>query len=147
MTSKKLSQEFGAGVSHALTVFQVIEEGLKQYITYSFKLIRARLDPSIPFEFNGKDYENAALGKLIKIFSKLSDNKVLIESLNKITSNRNYVAHKAMVKYLVGGSEIGIHHDEQSKKVTDISVEAWKCLALLQQDLAALNTRIMGNKS
>jgi hypothetical protein len=50
------------------------------------------------------------------------------------------------VKYL-HESEDGTHHDEQIKKVTDISVEAWKCLALLQQDLAALNTRITGNKS
>ena len=146
MTSKDLSQEFGAGVSHALTVFQLIEESLKLYITFRFKLIRIRLDPSIPFEFNGRDYENAALETLIKMFAKLSTNQSLIESLNKITGNRNYVAHQALVRYL-HGSEDGTHHDEQSKKIADISVEAWKCLALLQQDHAALRTRIMGNKS
>lgn len=146
MTSKDLSQEFGKGVSHALTVFQVIEESLKLYIKFSFKLIRSKLDLSIPFEFSGKDYENAALETLIKIFSKLSDNKALIESLNKITGNRNYVAHQALVKYLHGADD-GTHHDEHTQKITDISVEASKCLALLQQDLAALNTRIMGNKS
>lgn len=146
MTNQDLSQEFGAGVSHALTVFQIIEESLKLYIKFSFKLVRVRLDPSIPFGFNGKDYENAALETLIKVFSRLSSNTALIESLNKITSNRNYIAHQALVKYLHGPGN-GAHHEEQSKKITDISVEAWKCLALLQQDLAALNTRIMANKS
>ena len=146
MTNKDLSQEFGAGVSHALTAFQVIEESLKLYIKFSFKLIRVRLDPSIPFEFNGKDYEKAALQTLIKVFSMLSNNTALIKSLNKITSNRDYVAHQALVKYL-HGSKNGTHHEEQSKKITDISVEACKCLALLQQDIAALNTRIMENKS
>jgi hypothetical protein len=143
MTTNDLSKEFGVGVSYALTAFQVIEESLKLYITYSFKLIRIRLDKSIPFEFSGKDYESVALETLIKIFSKLSDNQELITRLRKVTDERNYVAHQALVKYL-GGPEDGSHHDEHSKRITSITVEAWACLAVLQQDLAALDKRIMG---
>jgi hypothetical protein len=63
--------------------------------------------------------------------------------LRKVTDERNFVAHQALVKYL-GGPEDGSHHEEHSKRIKDISVEAWACLAALQQDLAALDKRING---
>jgi len=145
MNFENQSQEFDEGVSHALTVLQLIEENLKLYIRYSFKLIRVKLDISIPFKFNGDEYENSALETLIKIFSKLSDNEELIKSLHKITGKRNFIAHQAMVQYIKGPND-GSYHNDQYTKIKNIAVEAWQRLALLQVDIDKLNERIMSNK-
>lgn len=138
--SKDLVKEFGEGVVGALSIFQVIESSLKLYITYSFRLIQVRLGPNVAFNFNGDDYENSSLETLIKIFSKLSNNKELIEVLKQRKKDRNYVAHQAYIQYLkIEGEE---SHTEHSEKIHEISVEAVKCLALVQAELVMLDKMI-----
>ena len=147
MNAKKdLSDDFGAHVSQCLATFQVIEASLKMYITYSLKLIRVRLGESIPFAFDGADYENAALETLVKAFAKLTNNRSLVSLLRKVIASRNFVAHQALIVYM-SGSEDGSHHIEHSKRIERIAIEAAECLLLLQRDLADLNGRIMGLSS
>ena len=93
---------FGTDVNRALVAYQLIEENLKLYINFSFQLIRIKLSPSIPFKFEGAEFDNAPLERLLHVFSRLTDNELLVARLNKLKSDRNFVAHYALVDYLKG---------------------------------------------
>ena len=139
-----LTQQFGTNVSSALLAFQLIEENLKLYITFSFKLIRIRLNQTVPFNFDGTEFENAPLERLLHIFARLTDNNPLVSRLNKLKKNRNFVAHFAFVEYLKSMDDPS-QNEANREKLNTITKEAWVCFVILQEDIQALNTRIMGS--
>ena len=142
MSTHELSKEFKDSVIHGLSAFQLIEELLKSYIKYSFKLIRVNLDDSIPFSFDVQDYEKAALGTLTKTFGKLTSNDNLRKTLNRVASQRDYIAHQALVRYIKDPKDQE-HHDLHKSKIDEIILEAWQCLFELKLEYEKLNNRIM----
>jgi hypothetical protein len=84
-------------VQKALFAFQMIEEGLKNYVGVSYEIIKRSAPPPVVFNFNASAINNAPLGKLIKMFSSISANNQLIGDLHKVEEWRNFCAHRAFI--------------------------------------------------
>ena len=73
-------QQYIDSVTRALGGYQFIEQLLKRHIEIGFTFVQYKMNNSIPFKFSGKDYESAALERLIVAFSKLSNNAGLVKT-------------------------------------------------------------------
>ena len=82
-------------VQNALFAFQMIEEALKIYIGVSYEIIKRSAPSPVAFNFDASAINNAPLGKLIKMFSRVSANNKLIGDLRKIEEWRNFCARFA----------------------------------------------------
>ena len=51
----------------------------------------------VHFEFSIQDVESYPLERLLSLFGKLNGNEELKKRLNKLRSERNYVAHEALL--------------------------------------------------
>lgn len=136
--AKKYPKFFEDYLVNALITYQAIESALKAYINFSLKLIRLNLRNDIPFNFDGTDYEKAALGTLVKVFGKLSNNKDLVKLLNSISTERDYVAHQAYIHYAADVENESNHKE----KVVAYHDRAKNCLNILSDELSALGKRI-----
>jgi hypothetical protein len=87
-------------IGEALSPYQLIEESLKFYIEAVHWRIEHILRGRIPFRYPPKEYENAPLEHLIKMFRRHSDNEDLIERLKDALKKRNYIAHNAINHYM-----------------------------------------------
>ena len=141
--SKDKFKDYREVVSKAVVTFQLIEDNLKLYIKFTFKLIRVHLNKEIPFRFDGLEYENAPLERLITVFSKLTDNTHLVDRLNKLKNERNYCAHAAFVEYLKKLDAQDFEHEREAEKIEAIAKEAWDCFIVLLSEVNGLNDRIM----
>lgn len=86
------------GVTLALSGYQLIEASLKLYLRNYFKIAKYLISDQLHFGFDGTDYDNAALGQLVKAFSKTCSDKILVSDLKKEISYRNHIAHKATLE-------------------------------------------------
>jgi len=86
------------GVMQVLPGYQLLEEQLKTYLEVHFDLTRAILANRLHFDFKRDDYQDAALGRLVHVFSKLCANKDLVLRLRAVVKNRDHIAHQALVK-------------------------------------------------
>jgi|SRR5690554_4446855 len=68
-------------VSKALLSYQMVEEALKLCIGFSYKIIAASNPPEVSFRFSPASINDAPLGNLIKMFSRVSNNESLIKEL------------------------------------------------------------------
>jgi hypothetical protein len=110
--------------NQALGGYQIIEEQLKVYIGLHFDKTRALLNERLHFGFSSDDYRDAALGRLIQVFSKLCNNQPLIAELGTVKARRNHVAHKAfLILYRDGvpSAEYSTLLDELQSDVEKIS--------------------------
>ena len=89
---------YSRGVNQALAGFQLIEEMLKTYIEMHFDFIRLLVNGRAHFEFRREDYQEAALGRLTQVFSKLCSNGQLISDLRAVAKRRDFIAHRALLK-------------------------------------------------
>lgn len=80
-----------------LTSFQLLELSLKIYIGKSYELIGHLVGDRVHFDFSVSDVENYPLERLLNLFGKLNGNEDLKKRLNKLRSERNYVAHEALL--------------------------------------------------
>ncbi len=92
--------KFYLKVAHALSGCQLVEQALKLYITEALELASKCIGTRMPFNFNGDDYENSSLERLIDAFKKLSDNPELLQSLNKFKKERNFLSHQGITHCL-----------------------------------------------
>ena len=83
---------------HALTGFQLVEDMLKGYLDSYFLTVRTLLSGRVEFGFTRQDYEDAPMGRLLQVFSKVCSNKELIKDLHKAKRDRDHLAHKALLK-------------------------------------------------
>ena len=83
--------------THALAGFQLVEASLKQYIGYYYDAVSALVDDRLSFSYSHSDIDEAALEKLLGIFSKVNGNKEFIKELRALINIRNEVAHRAFV--------------------------------------------------
>ena len=85
-------------VSQALAGFQLVEEMLKGYLDKHFSTTRMLLRGAVHFEFSRRDYQEAPLGRLVNVFSKLCANEQLIRDLRAAVKDRDHLAHRALLK-------------------------------------------------
>jgi len=77
--------------------YQYIEYALKSCLIRYHAAARYRLAGYLPYEVPLDAVENAAMGQLVKWFKSYSENGLLQTSLNKIKSERDYVAHQGFI--------------------------------------------------
>lgn len=93
-------------VSKALLSYQMVEEALKLCIGLSYEIIAVSSPPEVDFKFSPNSINNAPLGSLIKMFSNVSKNEVLVEELKskELLKWRNFCAHNAFEHELMNRS-------------------------------------------
>lgn len=122
-----------------LTNFQLLELSLKLYIGKSYDFIHVLVEDKIHFDFSIEDIENYALGRLLNLFGKLNGNEELKKRLNKLTKERNYIAHEAMLVTIGSNPNMETLH----KKAEDffyLEDELAKCLALMVNETKLLHS-------
>jgi len=98
-------EELYMAVAHALNECQSLELSIKRHIGASYEVARKYIGEIIVFEIGEKDYEKQALGQLINTYSKLTSDTQLVKELMQFASERNFLAHKAIVEsYLPDGT-------------------------------------------
>lgn len=141
--SEKHPRFFENYLVEALISYQAIEATLKAYIEFSFRLIKLNLRQDIPFNFNGSDFETAALRTLVKNFSKLSNNSELVKLLNQVSGERDFVAHQAYIHY----SADLANEDDHKRRVIEYHERAKSCMESLLVELSELGKRIAEQES
>jgi hypothetical protein len=116
---------------------QVIEAGLRRYITYSYKYIQKTMKNKISFRFNDKDICNDSFGVLVYKFEKFTDNSVLVSKLRKIIKYRNKCAHQAfaLTARQLGDSDFLNRELEKYREIKSISGE---CCELIRTEYKKL---------
>jgi hypothetical protein len=114
------SDRYRHAVSHALAGFQLIEASLKDFINEYHKRINRFLPSGVTYEFTGKDFEEAALGKLVNSFDKMCSNKPLIVKLRKLQSQRDHLAHRALTD-LYGPDSSSFDFDAQEEDLIGLA--------------------------
>ena len=77
--------------------FQLIEEALKSYIGYYHETVRQFLPEKLSYRYSRQDVQDAALGKLVNVFAKVSSNDKLVSELRTLVKTRDDLAHKAFL--------------------------------------------------
>lgn len=95
--SETLEMIYKNELHNALEKCQFIEETLKMCIFSAAEIARLQLSPHFPINYRLEDISKLPLGKLVGIFSKINNDAVLHEALEKITKERNYVAHQSLL--------------------------------------------------
>jgi hypothetical protein len=85
-------------VISALSGFQLIESTLKLYISMHYDTTRLLLKDRVHFDFQGDDLKDAALGRLVTVFSKLNRNTRLVARIRELIKHRDEIAHQALVQ-------------------------------------------------
>ena len=106
-------------VHDALERCQFVEETIRVYVSLAIKIAKLSLESHFPLQFTTKDLSKLSLGKLVNIFSRLSDDTSLISSLRKLTTGRNHVAHKSRL-FTLGELQDPVHMSEATQKITEI---------------------------
>lgn len=98
MNTDTHEQEFYLKIAYTLGSCQMLEQELKNYIKTSHGIIREKVEEFIPYRFDEDDLEKYALGKLVEVFSKMSNDIDVIKRLKEFVSLRNELAHSAIAK-------------------------------------------------
>ena len=84
-------------VAHALGGFQLLEEGLKTHIDVCYETVRQLLVGKLHFGFEKSEVQEAPLGRLLQLFSRVCANQELVVELRALVKHRNTAAHQAFV--------------------------------------------------
>ena len=142
-------------ISHSLSLFQMLEESIKQYLQLAYEIISER-SKDIPFNMQLYE-ENDSLGTLIRKFQKLTNNKQLIEDLKKVTKDRNRIVHRLWRSFFdevsntvtraqhrsseIFGQAIGNVSLRYVKELIEVSKKTTACLTSLQTEYQRLQKR------
>ena len=116
-----------------LTNFQLMEFALKIYIGKSYEFIQFLVGEKVHFDFSINDVKNYPLERLLGLFGKLNDNKELKKRLDKLRSQRNDLAHDALLFTIGDVFDMDLIH----KKLGDffhLENEIAECLQLLTKE-------------
>ena len=108
-------------LNKSLLSFQMIEEALKICIGLSYEVIKASLPSGIDFKFSPDSINNSALGKLIQMFSNISENEMLIDDLKKIVKWRNFCAHNAFAHELFNRNSKSSFNEHSAKDLENVA--------------------------
>ncbi len=121
--SKKLTSQYQNAVHDALEKCQFIEETLRMCISHAIEIAKLQLSAYYPLKITYSDLGKLSMGKLVFIFSRITDDALLKKSLNSITTERNYVAHQSLL-LTIGESSDPIHMKQQIAKINGIKQRA-----------------------
>jgi hypothetical protein len=107
----------------ALEKCQFIEETLKMCLLSALEIARIQVSPHFPLKYNDKDISNLPLGPLVNAFSKINDDTALHSDLQKITKERNQVAHRSLL-FTIGELMDNTHMSKATLKLKDIADRA-----------------------
>jgi hypothetical protein len=113
-----------------LTSFQLLELALKMYIGRSYELIGDLVKDKIHFDFSISDIESYPLERLLNLFAKLNANEELKKRLNKLRSERNYVAHEALIVSIGNNPNMDTLH-KKAEEYFYLEDELAECLQLV----------------
>ncbi|MCE4286603.1 hypothetical protein LYZ77_17200 [Xanthomonas hortorum pv. vitians] len=121
-SEKKSFQEIA---SLTLGGYQLIEAMLKTYLHNYFRIAKHRLGKDFYFGFSGHDYDKAALGTLLKVFSKTCVDPALVKDLQAEVPHRDHVAHQALLvlyrRQPCSSEELSALADELSARTESIT--------------------------
>jgi hypothetical protein len=128
MKRSRSESNFLRHAAEALAVCQLLEAMLKVYIRTSFAKVREAVKDRLPFRYTGDDYQNSPLDGLLKIFRRLSDHTTLIDRLDALKKERDYLAHRAMMEYLHESKTDSPKRKETMKRLRSLRSEAYTLL-------------------
>lgn len=155
----ELDKDYQHELQRALQTFQFIEETLKNCI-HSFIEI-AMLHDTAHFLRIGdtKNIDNLPLGRLVNAFRKFHDDKSLHSDLQKITKERNQVAHRSclftigeldnvahMAEATLNMKDIADHAHEVHNRVLDVRYELLKTLVKIRRSQEKLALGVGGRR-
>ncbi|SEI67823.1 hypothetical protein [Frateuria terrea] len=82
-----------------LAHFQLVELSLKVYIGTAHRLIAARVDGLMPYNFDERSLERAPLERLLSMFKVVNSNGPLQKRLAGLVDKRNDVAHQMLLPH------------------------------------------------
>lgn len=127
-------------VNKALFSFQMVEESLKLCIGLSYEIIAASTPSGLAFKFSKDSIYNAPLGRLISMFSNISNNETLIEDLKKVVKWRNFCAHNAYAhEFMTRASKSSFSH-HTSDDLAKIAMASNDLVSLLGEEIKKLLT-------
>ena len=129
-----------------LTSFQLLELALKIYIGKSYDLIDHLVKDKVHFDFSIKDIESYPLERLLNLFGKLNGNEKLKKRLNKLRSERNYVAHEALLVTIGSNPNMETLH-KKAKDFFYLEDELSECLQLVAAEGRELLRRFKQKKA
>jgi hypothetical protein len=132
-------------VQYALFHFQMIEEGLKTYISEVHEVIQRSLPSEVVFRSDPKEYESAPLERLIKLFAKVTRNDDLVSRLKKLIRPRNHCAHRAYAHVGLLKVRPGVDMDAELRKIAESGSAAAEAFFDIQTELhgiASLKYRV-----
>ncbi|MDP2157872.1 MAG: hypothetical protein Q8K68_09220 [Nitrospirota bacterium] len=117
--SVKLEKAYKDELHRALEKCQFIEETLKMCLLSALEIARIQLSPHFPLKYKAEDISNLPLGPLVKAFSKINNDTTLHADLQKITKDRNQVAHRSLL-FTIGELDDEAHMTEATLKMKSI---------------------------
>ncbi|MDF0377016.1 hypothetical protein GOC95_02210 [Methylophilus sp. YYY-1] len=127
-------------VLRILANFQLLELALKIYIGKSYEFINYLVEGRVHYDFSITDVENYPLERLLSVFGKLNGNQELQKRLNKLKSERNYVAHQALLVTIGNNLNTDTLH-EKARDFFYLEDELMECLKLLTDEGTSLLAR------
>lgn len=112
MTPKYI-QAYHQELNLALEKFQYIEDILKACLLTAIDIVRINVSAYFPLRVTSEDVSVFPLGPLIKNFSIICDDSILINDLGAIKDGRNHIAHTSTL-FTIGE----LHDKKHMAKVT-----------------------------
>ena len=107
-------------LTEALTVYQLLEITLRNYVNSMQKYINFRTEGVL--NFKGKKLDRLSLGQLEKILAELDDGSDLISKVKKAAERRNKVAHAAFANLIL--------NKERELNEINSNIASWKADAM-----------------
>ena len=121
--SVELEKAYEDELYRALEQCQFIEETLKMCLLSAIEIARIQVSPHFPLNYKAEDISNLPLGRLANAFAKINDDTALQNALQKITKDRNEVAHRSLL-FTIGELEDSDHMSEATLKMKGIAERA-----------------------
>ena len=103
---QSLKDQYRESAAHTLGGFQLLEEGLKTYIDIYYRAVNSLLEQRLHFGYQRSDIQDAPLGRLLTVFSKVCANADLVNEMRSLIKHRDRAAHQAFIcLYGTGTSE------------------------------------------
>ncbi len=90
--------------------------------------MRYLLEGKLHFDYTESDISEAALQKLLSIFSKTNSNKELISKLRSLIKQRDEIAHKAFVVLYGSTNKVNAELEKLSEEYIQIAVQLGEIL-------------------
>ena len=123
-----------AAIADALSIFQLIEEGLRIYLDNAYHVIERSIGDRMVIRLTIKSLQYGSLRRLLDEFRKYSGNVKLISKLEKLIPQRNSLAHQAfleMYRTTLKRNDL----IKLTKQAKNIHGKAYECSGLLETEI------------